>query len=336
MARPLRIEMADGLYHVTVRGWERRVIVDSDRDREDWLRLLDRVVTRSHWRVFSWVLMSNHFHIFLRTPEPNLSAGMHDLNSGYASLFNRRYRRSGSLFRGRFKAILVEDPSHAWELSRFVHLNPVRAKMVQLPQQYRWSSYLAYRFVRDAATAPAWLDWETVLREHSEDLRNARRSYQRFVEAGIREPPRSPLNSAAGGVFLGKASWVEQMRQRLADMPEDTNVPQRHQLAWRPERADILGFVQDHFGVESRDLQQIRRHGNDARVAAIYLIRRLTSEKVMTLAQEFGGVSVAAISKLLSRAELRRQKDPHWNNLLEELERKCWCQPCSIKLKVKT
>ena len=137
MARPLRIEMENGLYHVTARGWEQRVIVDSDLDREDWLRLLDRVATRSNWHIFAWVLMSNHFHLFLRTPEPKLSAGMHDLNSGYASLFNRRYRRVGSLFQGRFKAILVEDQSHAWELSRYIHLNPVRANMVDLPQEYR-------------------------------------------------------------------------------------------------------------------------------------------------------------------------------------------------------
>ena len=103
MARPLRIEIEDGVYHVTTRGWERRRIVRSDRDREDWLELLDQVVTRCGWRVFAWVLMTNHFHLFVRTPEANLSAGMHDLNSGYASLFNRRYRRAGSLFQGRFK-----------------------------------------------------------------------------------------------------------------------------------------------------------------------------------------------------------------------------------------
>jgi REP element-mobilizing transposase RayT len=103
MARPLRIEIEDGVYHVTTRGWERRRIVRSDREREDWLESLDQVVTRCGWRVFAWVLMTNHFHLFVRTPEANLSAGMHDLNSGYASLFNRRYRRAGSLFQGRFK-----------------------------------------------------------------------------------------------------------------------------------------------------------------------------------------------------------------------------------------
>jgi len=315
--------MENGLYHVTTRGWPRRVIVGADRDREDWLRLLDRLATRSNWRVFSWVLMSNHFHLFLRTPEPNLSAGMHDLNSGCARLSNRRCHRSGALFQRRFKAILVEDQTHFWELSRYVHLNPVRAKLVQLPQQYHWSSYAAYRLAREAAGAPPWLDWETVLAEHSKDLRKARRAYQRFVEAGIEYPPASPERLAVGGLFLGRASWVDPMRKRLADEPEDVNVPQRKRLTGRPTRAEIVRQVQDHFRADFLDLTQVRRHGNEARVAAVYLVRRLTDERVTTLAKPFGDVSVAAISQLLSRAELRREADRSWNGLLEDLERKC-------------
>ena len=104
MARPLRIEMANGLYHVTARGWERRVIVDSDRDREDWLRLLDRVVTRSNWRVFSWVLMSNHFHMFLRTREPNLLAicrARNPRSTGISPGCGRRPRLSREVRLGR-------------------------------------------------------------------------------------------------------------------------------------------------------------------------------------------------------------------------------------------
>ena len=146
MARPLRIEVerrtlpCHGTWFGNGGG-----IVRSDRDREDWLRLLDKTATRCGWRVFAWVLMTNHFHLYLRTPQPNLSAGMHDLNSGFTpSLFNRRHRRVGSLFQGRFKAILVEDDSHSWELSRYVHLNPVRAKMVDRPEDYRWGSYPAF------------------------------------------------------------------------------------------------------------------------------------------------------------------------------------------------
>ena len=323
MARPLRIEMENGLYHVTTRGWERRGIVDSDRDREDWLRLLDRVATRSNWHVFSWVLMSNHFHLFLRTPEPNLSAGMHDLNSGYASLFNRRHRRVGSLFQGRFKAILVEDQTHAWELSRYVHLNPVRAKMVVLPEQYRWSSYHVYRYGREAGNAPAWLDWPTVLREHSPNLRNARRAYQRFVEHGINDPLASPLEAAVGGVFLGETAWVEAMRERLAKEPDRGNVPLRKRLAWHRCAAEIVQVVRRHFHVPSSAFHEARRHRNEARVAAIYLVRRLTDQTVSATAEQFGGVSLAAISKVVERADSRRNDDPKWNRLLAKLEKQC-------------
>ncbi len=323
MARPLRIEMENGLYHVTARGWERRGIVKSDRDREDWLRLFDRVARRSNWRVFSWVLMSNHFHLFLRTPEPNLSVGMHDLNSGYASLYNRRHRRAGSLFQGRFKAILVEDQTHAWELSRYVHLNPVRAKMVALPEEYHWSSYRFYRYGRVALDAPAWLDWETVLQEHSHDLRNARRAYQRFVEQGVENPPPSPLKAAVEGVFLGKTAWVEEMRERLATEPGDSNVPLRKRLAWRPTAVEIVQVVRDHFHATTTDFEAVRRRGNDARVAAIYLVRHLTDQTVTATAGQFGGVNAAAISKVVKRADARRNEDPKWNRLLAQLEKQC-------------
>jgi len=140
MSRPLRIEMEYGIYYdVTSRGWERRVVARDDRNRQEWFRLLDRVVVRCGWRFFAWALMNNHFQLFFQTPEANLSVGMHDLNSGYATWFNRRYRRVGSLFQGRFKAILVADESYWWTLSRYIHLNPVRTRMVERPEDHPWS-----------------------------------------------------------------------------------------------------------------------------------------------------------------------------------------------------
>ncbi len=327
MSRPLRIEIENGLYHVTARGWERRRIVESDGDREDWLRLLDRVAFRSNWRVFAWVLMSNHFHLFLRTIEPNLSAGMHDLNSGYASLFNRRRHRVGSLFQGRFKAVLVENDSHAWELSRYVHLNPVRAKMVKQPAAYRWSSYPVYCSARHASNAPAWLDWKTLLLERSKNLGSGRRAYRRFVEQANDPQPTSPLLTTAGGCLLGSPSWIETMRVRLAGVPGDANLPQHKQLAWRPSSADILRRVEAHFGVASSDFVGVGRHGNDARTAAVYLIRRLTNNKVTTIAEQFGGVSLAAISKLVRRAQSRRNEDIKWDRLLTKLQKDCQKEP---------
>jgi REP element-mobilizing transposase RayT len=319
MARPLRIDIEDGLYHVTSRGWERRVVVRDDRDRQRWCGLLDRVAARCGWRVISWVLMSNHFHLYLRTPQPNLSAGMHDLNSGYASGFNRRYRRYGSLFQGRFKAVLVEDESQALELTRYIHLNPVRALIVQRPEGYAWSSYRDYLGMRKA---PAWLDWETVVGQLGKDRSRAQSSYRRFVEGGLSEPPRSPLESAVSEMFLGSGGWVERWRQRLSAEPVRDGVPAQRQLAWRPSLEQVAEAVSQAFGVEPAELCVSRRHGNEARSAAIYVARQVTDAAVRVIGEYFGGVSMAAISKMVARVEHRRGEDRAWNRRLVELLRR--------------
>ena len=165
MTRLLRYDVADSLHHVTNRGLERREIVRDDLDRREFLRLLDRVASRHRWRVFAWVLLDNHFHLFFRIPTPSLSAGMHDFESGYAALFNRRHERHGPLFQGRFHDVVVENESHAWELTRYVHLNPCRARAASRPEGWAWSSYRHYL---DPRGAPEWLDWPTVLAEYSQ------------------------------------------------------------------------------------------------------------------------------------------------------------------------
>ena len=316
MARPLRIDIENGLYHVTSRGWERRVIVRNDADREHWLDLLERVAVRCGWRVFAWVLMTNHFHLYLRTPEPNLSRGMHDLNSGYASAFNRRYRRSGALYQGRFKAVLVEDESHSLELTRYVHLNPVRAKIVDAPEQYAWSSYGAYLGLCES---PTWLDRQAVLGQLGKQTSRARAAYRRFVESGIDGAARSPLAAAAGGVLLGSVDWLEQWRQWLAEQPDSPTIPTQRQLAWRPTVEDVVKVVCSELDVDRSELVARRRRGNAGRLAAIYLCRRLTDESVGAIGGYFGGVSTTAISKAVQRAEVRRNQDRAWDRQLRRL-----------------
>jgi REP element-mobilizing transposase RayT len=315
MARPLRIEIENGLYHVTSRGWQRRAIVRDEADRQSWWELLDRVAVHCGWRVFAWVLMTNHWHLFLRTPQPNLSAGMHDLNSGYATRFNRRHKRVGSLYQGRFKAILVEGQTHAAALSRYVHRNPVRAGIVARPQDYAWSSYRDYL---SSKRRPEWLDCQTVLAEIGRDPRSALRAYRRFVEKGAGEP--SPLKSVVGGMLLGRSAWIDRMRKQLAQQPPRREVPAQHLLAWRPSVEMILELVSQTYEVEPSAVVEKRRHGNDARLAALCLCRRLTDERVSDLTARFGGVSAAAITKAVARGENRRATDRRWKRLLDKLE----------------
>jgi putative transposase len=139
MARPLRIELAGGLYHVMSRGNARRPIVRDDADRQRRLDWLQRTVETYGWWLHAFTLLTNHEHLFLEMPEANLSAGMHLLNGSYSGYFNVRHRRAGHLFQGRFKAHLIEEEGYFTEISRYLHLNPVRAKLVSRPAQWRYS-----------------------------------------------------------------------------------------------------------------------------------------------------------------------------------------------------
>ncbi len=316
MSRPLRIEIEKGVYHVTSRGWEKHVIVDDERDREKWFELLDRVTRRFGWRFFAWVLMDNHFHLFLQTPDANLSAGMHDLNSGYATCFNRRHRRVGSLYQGRFKAILVENESYGWTLSRYVHLNPVRAKMVRRPEAYPWSSYQYYLRSRGA---PDWLDSARVLAEIGKNPRSARRAYRRFVEQGIERESPFPWDEVVGRVLLGSSEWVEKMQEELGFTDPEVDVPDRNRLLLRPSLERIEGAVAQAFDVDVPRLMAKRVKNNDARSAALYLIRQLTSESVTSLAERYGGISQAAVSKTVQRAETRCATERSWNRRIAGL-----------------
>ena len=134
MARPLRLEFAGALYHVTSRGDRREDIYLDDGDRQDWLAVLAHVCERFNWVVHAYCQMTNHYHLLVETVDGNLSQGMRQLNGLYTQRFNRRHRQVGHLFQGRYKAILVQKEAHLLELSRYVVLNPVRAGMVALPR----------------------------------------------------------------------------------------------------------------------------------------------------------------------------------------------------------
>ena len=306
MARPLRIAIPDGVYHVTNRGLERRAVVRDDDDRVRWHDLLDRVAKRRRWRVFAWALMDNHFHLFLQTPDADLSEGMHDLESGYVSGFNRRHRRRGPLLQGRFKAILVERAAHDWELSRYVHLNPVRARIVERPEEYGWSSC---RFYFRSRGAPGWLAWEEVLSQHGRTLRSARRAYREYLAEGIASPPESPLTGVVASTLLGSAGFVVRMREWLADRLPDRDVPAARLLRRRIGLERIEGIVCEAFGVPVERLGERGRWRNDARAVAIYLARELTGQPLAAIGARFGGVGSAAVSRTVSGVRGRARND---------------------------
>jgi REP element-mobilizing transposase RayT len=152
MARPIRIEFSGALYHVTSRGDRREAIYDDDADHACFLDALGQVAADVNWICHAYCLMTNHYHLVIETPDSNLSKGMRQLNGVFTQNSNRRHGRTGHLFQGRFKAILVDGDSYLLELARYVVLNPVRARMVSQPGAWPWSSYDA--MVGDAPVPP--------------------------------------------------------------------------------------------------------------------------------------------------------------------------------------
>ena len=231
MARPLRIEFAHALYHVTSRGNARQRIVTTDADRQAWLSVLGQVIGRFGWLCHAYCLMDNHYHLLIETPQPNVSRGMRQLNGVYTQVFNRRHRRVGHLFQGRFTAILVEKESHLLELCRYVVLNPVRAKAVTRPGEWPWSSY---RATAGELPAPAWLTLDWVLAQFGQRQRAAQAKYRDFVREGIGGP--KPWEEVQGQVYLGSEEFVEQHQpdQVLAE------VPRRQTQTKRPTLREIF------------------------------------------------------------------------------------------------
>jgi len=317
MARPLRVNVPDGVYHVMSRGIERRKIVSDDRDRDKWVSLLDEVARRRCWRVFAWALLDNHFHLFLQTPAGDLSEGMHDLNSGYVTAFNARQRRAGPLLQGRFKGILVEKEYHDWELTRYIHLNPVRAGRVERPEAYAWSSCRHY--VRDGQ-APPWLCWQEVLGQHGKTLRTARAAYRRYLQEGIESPPPSPLRDAVASTLLGSPSFVEQMSAWLQERLPDRDVPAARELRQELSLEQIANAVCAEFGVDWDSLSRRGKHDNPAREVAVYLCRTLTRCPVGEIGERLGGVRASAVSNIVRKVRVKTESDRRTREMIEHIE----------------
>lgn len=208
MARPIRIEYAGALYHVTARGDRREDIFLGDDDRVDWLEVLGQTCQRFNWVVHAYCQMTNHYHLLVETIDGNLSKGMRQLNGVYTQHFNRHHDQVGHLFQGRYKAILVQKESYLLELSRYIVLNPLRARMVKRLDQWPWSSYQATMGV---ATASPWLDTDWLLSQFGKQRKRARIKYYQFMMMGMDLP--SPLDATRHQLLLGDDEFVEQFRQ---------------------------------------------------------------------------------------------------------------------------
>ncbi len=208
MARPLRIQYAGAFYHVTSRGNERKAIFKNDRDREKFLSYLQSAHERYGAVIDVYCLMDNHYHLLLETPRGNLSEIVHHINGAYTTYFNLKRQRCGHLFQGRYRAILVEKDTYCQELSRYIHLNPLRAEMVKDLRRYPWSSYPEYIGLKKAS----WLETGSILGYFGSQQRRSQRKYRSYVEEGIRIELKNPLRDVFASTFLGSEGFINELR----------------------------------------------------------------------------------------------------------------------------
>lgn len=309
MARPLRIEFPDAFYHVTSRGNERKTVFRSQKDRERFLSYLESAHYRYGAILHVYCLMDNHYHLLVETPRGNLSQILHHINGAYTTYFNIKHGRSGHLFQGRFKAILVEKDSYGEELSKYIHLNPVRAGLVKNTSEYRWSSY---RYYIGMEREPEWLTTTFILSYFGGHGRSTYRKYREFVEEGISKASENPLRKVVASTFLGGEEFIrrigeEQLEGRKIDR---RNVPSVKKVLRGPTPGEIEAVVS----------KVIKENAAFYRKWCIHLSHQWSGWRLEEIGAYFG-MRGAAVSQMSRRFRKTVERDRSMGKLLERLKK---------------
>jgi REP-associated tyrosine transposase len=321
MARALRIQLAGSFYHLTCRGNERKAIYRDDTDRQAFLTKLQDSLGIYQVELHAYVLMDNHFHLMVRTLRSNLSEFMRHFNISYTSTFNRRHSRVGHLYQGRYKAIVVDKDSYLLELSRYVHLNPVRIpsqkkralqEQVRLLERYRWSSLKGYWEVK---YREPWVTYGSVL----EQVGHSRRKYREFIIDGIERGYATPWDSVQGQVVLGEQKFVERLKEEVEDKGSEREQPGMRQIQAKAPAA-VLRAVARYYGVEEKGLTGKRTGLRDERAVALELVYRHGAMGQAEIGRLFGGLDYTAVSRERKRLRDKSEQDNKLRRALAEIE----------------
>lgn len=243
MARPLRIQYEGAFYHITARGNEKKDIFTNDTDRNKFIQILESVAEKYGWLIHAYCLMSNHYHLLVETPLKNLSAGMRQLNGVYTQSFNKRHRRIGHLFQGRFKSYLLEKERYLLEVCRYIVLNPVRARIVNDPIEWEYSSYGKTSGDRRRYK---YLYPDLILSFFSDSLTGAQKGYIKFIKEGMGK--ESPFKEAHGGFILGGEKFVKSVMEKNKNI-DCEEITKSERYIGRPSLRDIFAEKERDEGI---------------------------------------------------------------------------------------
>jgi len=325
MARPLRVEFEEAIYHVCTRGNARQRIFRDDRDRSRFVELLAESARRFDVSIFCFVLMGNHVHLVARTHRPNLGRWMHWVTVAYTVFFHRRHRTSGHLFQGRYKSFLVQEGNYLLGLSRYLHLNPVRGRSLGrgTPSErrkglraYRWSSYAGYAALKEPYP---FVEEETVLGELGGARKGERLRYRRFVEEGLVREVENPFEAVRWQAVLGNESFVQKLRDRLKGLHRHRReIPSLRRIGEGARAEEVLEKVAKKFKVPSQRVLKKGERGLEARNVAMWMIWESGTKSLREIGDLFGGLDYAAVAQRIRRIRLAHSARTT-SNLLREM-----------------
>ena len=314
MARPLRIELKGALYHISTRGNEDNPVYRDEADYLKFLEILSEIPNRYGALPHLYVLMENHYHILMETPEGNIKGAVHYLNATYAGYFNKRYRRSGHLFQGRYKGTIIEKEIFLLPVSRYLHLNPVRSGLVVRPEEYHWSSYPEYIGRRKKQD---WMTYESVLEQYFQPEPMAQNLYKLYVEEGV-SSREDPFLQQVGGI-LGRDQFIKEVR-RKAKVKKHREIPDSRAITRGLKFEDVLNAVAKRFGIDKSMIKEVGQKGNQARKVSFYILRQFTDISNEKIGKYFG-IGYTAVSQARSRIKKEMQSNRRLRKIIQDLER---------------
>ena len=318
LTRPLRVEYEEAFYHITARGNERKPIFRDARDRQEMLNILNDAKDCHGINVYAYVLMDNHYHLLIETPRANLVRFMHRLQTVYTNRFNSRHKRAGHLFQGRYKSILVEKENYLLELTRYIHLNPVRAGIARLPEEFQWSSYRSYLGIEKSPfLSTGWLLGQFSAR----NIKTAQLKYRAFVQDGLSDNFHNPFKDLYAGFILGAESFSRSVIHRIKERELSPEIPAQITGKLSPQVSDVKEAVLKEFGITEEELFR-RRHNTRALKISFYLARLLTDAPVGVIAKELGSRHYSFVSQSAREIEEEMSKDTALSRLIESIEKK--------------
>jgi REP element-mobilizing transposase RayT len=312
MARKARAEVEGGLYHVIVRGNNRQRIFDSPADYEKFLSLLAAQKIKLPFFLYAYCLMTNHVHLLIERQKDRVGRIMHRVLTGYSQYYNRRYRRVGHLLQGRHKAILCQSDRYLAELVRYIHLNPVRAKMVSKPEQYRYSSHRAYLGLEAAGI----VDVEPVLRHFGAKKGMAREAYRQFVAAGMTSGHQEQFYLVDEGRILGTEEFVDAIIHRLGESKR--SAPVRLTEEFKAER--LIEAVEKVCQVPREDFCGSTKSLQAVTARELFVLIACQAGASRKLISDITGLGSSTVSRRNDAAKLKVREDARMRMLVASIE----------------